>query len=80
MRHHVAHLAVVGGLLRKQVVHYAHFVHISVPRKGQVLGLTHFQARRWKEARVYLTKVLQRDPENISAREMMNTINKMDPP
>jgi len=38
-----------------------------------------FQASRLREA-LYLSKVLQEDPDNLSAKEMMDTIQKMDRP
>jgi len=41
-----------------------------------MLGVAHFQARHWKEAKEHLTKVLEKDPDNLSAREMMKAIEK----
>ena len=41
-----------------------------------MLGMAHFQAQHWKEAQDYLVKVLQKNPQNTSALEMMRVIEK----
>jgi len=45
-----------------------------------MLGIAHFQAQHWKEAREYLAKVLEKDPDNLTAREMMKAAEKMQSP
>lgn len=41
-----------------------------------MLGMAHFQAQHWKEAQIYLKRVLDKNPDNSSAREMMNIVEK----
>jgi len=41
-----------------------------------MLGMAHFQAQHWKEAEIYLNKVLAKNPDNSSAREMMKIVQK----
>ena len=42
-----------------------------------MLGIAHFQAQHWKEAREHLTKVLEKDPKNETAREIIKALDKM---
>ncbi len=39
-----------------------------------MLGIAHFQAQHWKEARQYMTLVLKKDPNNTSAQEIMKAL------
>ena len=41
-----------------------------------MLGMAHFQAQHWKEAQVYLKRVLDKHPDNSSARDMMAIVEK----
>jgi hypothetical protein len=39
-----------------------------------MLGIAHFQAQHWKEARVYVSQVLEKDPNNATARDLMKAL------
>ena len=39
-----------------------------------MLGLAHFQAQHWKEAKVYISQILDKDPSNATARDLMNAL------
>lgn len=41
-----------------------------------MIGIAHFQAQHWKEAQIYLKKVLEKNPDNSSARDMMKIVEK----
>ena len=45
-----------------------------------MLGIAHFNARHWKEARACMTRVLAKDPGNTTAQEVMKQIEKMEKP
>ena len=39
-----------------------------------MLGIAHFQKQQWKEARAYLSQVLEKDPDNATARDIMKSL------
>jgi len=39
-----------------------------------MLGIAHFQAQHWKEARAYVSQVLEKDPTNTTARDLMKAL------
>jgi len=39
-----------------------------------MLGIAHFQAQHWKEARAYVSQVLEKDPNNATARDLMKAL------
>ena len=45
-----------------------------------MLALAHFESRHWKEARLYAGRVLEKDPDNLGARELMKALDKMERP
>ena len=45
-----------------------------------MLALAHFESQHWKEARVYVGRVLEKEPDNPGARELMKALDKMERP
>jgi tetratricopeptide (TPR) repeat protein len=45
-----------------------------------MLGIAYFQAQNWEKAKEHLARILEKDPDNFSAREMMKTIEKRPQP
>ena len=45
-----------------------------------MLALAHFESRHWKEARLYAGRVLEKDPDNLGARELMKALDKLERP
>src|SRR5213594_3749122 len=45
-----------------------------------MLALAHFESQHWKEARLYAGRVLEKDPDNRGARELMKALDKMERP
>ena len=39
-----------------------------------MLGIAHFQAQHWKEARAYVSQVLEKDPNNATAHDLMKAL------
>jgi hypothetical protein len=39
-----------------------------------MLGIAHYQEQHWKEARMYVSKVLEKDPNNATARDLMKAL------
>ena len=40
-----------------------------------MLGLAHFQEQHWKETRMYVSRVLEKDPNNAAALELMKALD-----
>ncbi len=45
-----------------------------------MLALAHFESQHWKEARLYAGRVLEKDPDNRGARDLMKSLDKMEHP
>ena len=40
-----------------------------------MLGLAHFQEQHWKEAKMYVSQVLEKDPNNAAALDLMKALD-----